>query len=127
VLETLALPTTWSYEQVSNTVLQFSLLLQERTSRYIARLARELIELLWAGTGAMADLVDFNLLKFKERDALEDVLRSWTSAAAGAEYDVAALRDTRLRHFFGNLHSSVMHVSSYHHAVGVFKHSANLL
>jgi Domain of unknown function (DUF4471) len=54
----------------------------------------------------MADLVDFNLLKFKERDALEDVLRSWTSAAAGAEHDVAALRDTRLRHFLGKCSSN---------------------
>jgi Domain of unknown function (DUF4471) len=94
------------YKQVSEPVLPFLLLLQERTSRYVARLARELIELLRAGTGALADLVNFNLLKFKERDALEDVLRSWTSAAAGAQYDVAALRDTRLRHFFGKCSSS---------------------
>jgi Domain of unknown function (DUF4471) len=58
----------------------------------------------------MADLVNFNLLKFKERDALEDVLRSWTSAAAGAEYDAAALRDTRLRHFFGKCSSDAAYL-----------------
>ena len=69
--------------------------------KYIAKQARELIELLRAGTGPMRDLIDFSLLKFREKDALEEVLRSYCS---DQPCDIAKLRDQRLRHFFGTLH-----------------------
>lgn len=73
-------------------------LVQERTSKYIARIGKELIELLRAGTGPMSDFVDFSLLKYKERDALDAVFRSW---AVESPCDIRTLRDQRLRHFFG--------------------------
>ncbi|KAG5186852.1 hypothetical protein JKP88DRAFT_276249 [Tribonema minus] len=72
---------------------------EERTCKYVARLARELVELLRAGKGPMAGLIDFSLLKYREKDELEEVLLSWYSETGCS--DVAKLRDQRLRNFFG--------------------------
>ncbi|CAN0187333.1 unnamed protein product, partial [Phaeothamnion confervicola] len=89
---------------------------QERTSRYIARLAEELIEFVCSddsssgggdrggGGGGLSALVDLSLLKFKERDALEAAFKSWGhSVPYDGEFfldGVDKLRDQRLRHFF---------------------------
>ena len=42
----------------------------------------------------LKSLVSLESLKFKERDALEDVISSWHSAHA---YDIEQYRDTRMR------------------------------
>lgn len=49
---------------------------QERTSRYIARLGKGLVDTLFS-TEAMADVVDLSLLKSRQRDQLEATFRSW--------------------------------------------------
>ena len=44
--------------------------LQERSEAYVAALGRELVELACNGTGALDEIVDLSLLKYRERDAL---------------------------------------------------------
>lgn len=56
--------------------VMFMILSQDRTDRYIARLGKGLVDTLFSTT-AMADLVDFSLLKCKQRDQLEETFRSW--------------------------------------------------
>lgn len=49
---------------------------QERTSRYIARLGKELVETLFEPRGE-TDVVDLTLLKSRQRDQLEDIFKCW--------------------------------------------------
>ena len=51
--------------------------MQDRTVRYIARLGKELVDMLFS-TESMADTVDLSLLKCRERDQLEEVFKSWS-------------------------------------------------
>lgn len=53
---------------------------QERTSRYIARLGKELVDMLFS-TDSTADVVDFSLLKWRHRDLLEMTFKSWDCSA----------------------------------------------
>lgn len=50
--------------------------LQDRTSRYISRLGKELVGMLFS-TEDVADILDLSLLKNRERDQLEEVFKSW--------------------------------------------------
>jgi dynein assembly factor 3, axonemal len=57
-------------------------LVQERTSKYIAKKRLELIRLVCddaasSGVGSLAGLVDLSLLKYRHRDELEAVFKSW--------------------------------------------------
>lgn len=49
---------------------------QDRTSRYIARLGKELEKMLFS-TRAETDLVDLSLLKCRQKDQLEEAFKSW--------------------------------------------------
>lgn len=49
---------------------------QDRTSRYIARLGKELENMLFSAR-AETDLVDLSLLKCREKDLLEEAYKSW--------------------------------------------------
>ena len=53
-------------------------LVQERTQNYIGHLGRELVELACNMPNcALEGIVDLDLLKYRDRDALVDVFRSW--------------------------------------------------
>ena len=52
-------------------------LVQERTSTYISNKRKELIDLLCNQKGPLRNLVDFKHLKFKTRDQLEDIFKSY--------------------------------------------------
>lgn len=73
-------------------------LVQERTEKYIEAKGKELIDLLCNETGAMQGVVDLGMLKFKERDELEDVFKAWS---VKREFKVEELRDTRMRAMYG--------------------------
>eukprot|EP00903_Cladosiphon_okamuranus_P019165 g17627.t2 len=85
--------------QRANTFLEIfgNCSVQDRTARYIARLGRELIDMLFS-TESMDDIVDLSLLKCRERDQLEEVFRSWSCEVP---CNMTTLRDARLRRFFG--------------------------
>lgn len=71
---------------------------QGRTARYIHSLGRELVELVCDERGTLADLVDLSSLKYRDRDQLVEVFRSWDPKLP---FDSAGLRDHRLRAHFG--------------------------
>ena len=70
---------------------------QERTQRYIHRLGKELVELVCNQAGALEDVVDVSGMKYRERDRLVDVFRSWNP---NTPFDVVGMRDYRLRALF---------------------------
>ncbi|CAM9189410.1 unnamed protein product, partial [Laminaria digitata] len=72
-------------------------LVQDRTGRYIARLGKELENMLFS-TRAETDLVDLSLLKCRQKDQLQEAFKSW---CCDVPCNMTNLRDSRLRNFFG--------------------------
>eukprot|EP00163_Fabomonas_tropica_P020075 TRINITY_DN352_c1_g1_i10.p1 TRINITY_DN352_c1_g1~~TRINITY_DN352_c1_g1_i10.p1 ORF type:complete len:468 (-),score=92.69 TRINITY_DN352_c1_g1_i10:369-1772(-) len=70
---------------------------RERTAEYITTKVKELIDFVIDGEGPMTEHVDLSLLKHKERDQLEEVLRSYLPSA---EFDMDKCRDERLRKYY---------------------------
>ena len=80
----------------ANTFLEVfgNICVQRRTSRYIEAKARELIRTMCDGEGPLVDQFDFSLLKFRERDELESIFKSWYEKVPFAAKE---LHDRRLR------------------------------
>lgn len=75
-------------------------LIRDKTSQYLEEVTRELIQLVTEDdkcTSVIKDLINFETLKFKERDEMEDVFSSYLNAH---KFDIEKLRDTRLRAHF---------------------------
>lgn len=51
--------------------------IQERTEKYVMDKGKELIKLVCDKIGFLNDIVDFSLMKFKDRDEIEETLKSW--------------------------------------------------
>ena len=66
---------------------------QERTARYIEQLGQSLRSLVADGTGTLG-LVSLEHLKYRERDVLESVFKSYMRQD---DFDMTTLRDHRLR------------------------------
>lgn len=66
----------WSHHSHMCPGVSLLLLRQERTRLYIARQAKTLVEMLFS-LGAVADIVDLSLLKCRQRDQLEEILKYW--------------------------------------------------
>lgn len=94
--------------------------IEEKTLSYTQSQAKNLVN--WLSDECehrLGSLIDLSLLTGKQRDSLFDVLDSWSS---GKVFDIAELRDERLRSFYGCrydhrenhldwlYHSSVKHV-----------------
>ena len=73
-------------------------LLREKTATYVGVKAAELGRAIAHDEGPLAPLIDTDSLKSRDRDALEQVLRTWGEAI---EFDVVKLRDERLRSYYG--------------------------
>jgi dynein assembly factor 3 len=79
---------------------------QDRTSRYVEQLGHELRKLIDSGSGAsgrLEGIVDLQLLKYREKDELEDVFKSYSRANM---FDIDSLRDHRLRGFYQDRYDS---------------------
>mmetsp|Transcript_10524 Transcript_10524/g.20225 ORF Transcript_10524/g.20225 Transcript_10524/m.20225 type:complete len:289 (-) Transcript_10524:11-877(-) len=70
-------------------------LMRERTAEYLDLRVRPLIQVV-TGTSrtSFAGMLDFSLLKHKDRDEIEEVMQAWRLAVP---FDIGSLRDTRLR------------------------------
>lgn len=71
--------------------------IRDKTDAYLQGVVNELIQLVTEDErcqSVLKGMINFDNLKFKERDALEDVLSSYHNAH---EYDIEKYRDTRLR------------------------------
>lgn len=72
-------------------------MLRKQTSAYLQSRIEELIRFLTDGEGPLAALIDTSLLKFKQRDAIEKVLKSWREET---ECDMEEWREKRMRSYF---------------------------
>nr|CCA14087.1 conserved hypothetical protein [Albugo laibachii Nc14] len=68
-----------------------------RTADYIDQKVNSLLSLLHYGRGFLDEYIDLNHLKSRSRDDLDETIQSWKQSVT---FDVATLRDHRLRHFY---------------------------
>jgi dynein assembly factor 3 len=72
-------------------------MLRKQTSAYVHNKVEDLVSFLTNGTGVLAGLIDVTSLKFKERDAIEKVFKTWLE---DVECDMPAWREKRMRNYF---------------------------
>eukprot|EP01041_Mallomonas_annulata_P012230 gene12230-25681_t len=89
---------------------------QERTCRYIEELGQELRQLIAFEKGKLGQIIDFSYLKFREKDELEDVLKSY---ARSNPFDVDSLRDHRLRGYYAERYDSRLPLSDWDWHTGI--------
>jgi dynein assembly factor 3, axonemal len=77
-------------------------LVQERTARYIEQMGQKLISLAVNSTATL-ELVDLCHLKYKDRDGLEEVFKSYNRKNL---CDMASLRDHRMRGYYAERYDS---------------------
>jgi dynein assembly factor 3 len=75
---------------------------QDRTSRYLDRLGERLCAMIASGCSTYG-LFDFSMLKYRERDELEAVLRSYSRSTI---FDVESLRNQRMRGYYTDRYDS---------------------
>jgi len=72
-------------------------LIRDKSSEYLENISKELIQLITEDDkceSVLKELVNFETLRYKERDDLEDIFSSYMKAHA---FDIERLRDTRMR------------------------------
>lgn len=72
---------------------------QERTARYIELIGIQLRKLISSQEGLLSTLVDLSLLKYREKDGLEDVFKTYARSYA---FDMGTLFDHRLRGYLAD-------------------------
>ena len=96
----LSVATDWEIpvRQRTNTFLEIfgNTLVQRRTAHYIAQQGKALESLLCDGVGneTLKSMLDFSLLKYRERDQLQTVFQSWS---INNPYDAEGLHNRRQR------------------------------
>ncbi|KAI9361161.1 hypothetical protein DFJ73DRAFT_41600 [Zopfochytrium polystomum] len=73
--------------------------IRRRTADLLETLIPTLTRIVTDGCGPLSSHFDFSWLKFRERDDIEAVLKFWRGD--GRSYDIAQLRDFRLRRYYG--------------------------
>lgn len=97
-------------------------LIQTRTATYLSsKLRAVLVDVLCneRGPAPLPALFDFSLLKHRQRDELEEVLKSW---AEGVPFDMATLRDHRLRHHYGARYDFRNNLIDWDYQMGIKPH-----
>jgi len=73
-------------------------LVRERDSTYVEDIAKEFIELITENsTHPLAEIVNLEHLKYKDRDAMQEVVKGWMK---DVPFDVEALREQRCRGYY---------------------------
>jgi dynein assembly factor 3 len=80
-----------------------NLKVQERTSRYIEQLGYQLRSLITDNTGRLEGIIDLSQMKYRERDELELIFRSYSR---DVPCDMASLFDHRLRGYYADRYDS---------------------
>lgn len=94
-------------------------LVRDRTSQYLDEIVPELIQLVTdddKNTSVLKDLIDFETIKFKDRDEIEEIISSWLSCHP---FDIEQLRDTRLRAHFGNRYDHRRNLTDWDYNFGI--------
>eukprot|EP00929_Paragymnodinium_shiwhaense_P112039 TRINITY_DN80294_c0_g1_i1.p1 TRINITY_DN80294_c0_g1~~TRINITY_DN80294_c0_g1_i1.p1 ORF type:complete len:632 (-),score=176.89 TRINITY_DN80294_c0_g1_i1:253-2148(-) len=73
-------------------------LVREKDNLYVEDIAKELVEMMTENSNhPLAEVVDLNHMKYKDRDILQEVYRGWLE---GVPFDIEALRDQRCRGYY---------------------------
>jgi dynein assembly factor 3 len=106
--------------QRCNTFLEIfgNSLVQERTAKYIHSKGAELVELICNNEGAMAGFVDVGHLKFKQRDELEQVFKSWS---VDIPFEMTEMREARLRNMYGDRYDVSKNLIDWDYIEGIKK------
>ncbi len=91
-------------------------LVQERTSEYIARQSKQLVQFVCDDKGPLKRLVDVSNLKFREADALETIFKSWDT---NIPFDMKTLRDQRMRSLHGQRYDGRVGIVDWDYQEGV--------
>ena len=67
-------------------------------------------------TSVIKDLVDWETLKYKERDELEDVFSSWLKVH---KYDIESLRDQRMRGLYKERYDFRKNLVDWDYSMGI--------
>jgi len=91
-------------------------LVQDRTSRYIEQLGNDLRHFMAKGSGRLEGLIDFSLLRYRERDELEAAFKNYSRSFAFA---MESLREHRLRGYYADRYDTRKNVADwdYHQAI----------
>ena len=89
---------------------------QRRTSEYIEKLGEKLRALMATGKGTLHNILDFSLLRYRERDDLERAFRLY---ARNVAFDMNALLDSRYRALYEERYDSRKSLGDwdYHHTL----------
>lgn len=89
---------------------------QRRTSEYIEKLGEQLRALMATGKGTLRNILDFSLLRYRERDDLERAFRLY---ARNVAFDMNALLDSRHRALYEERYDSRKSLGDwdYHHTL----------
>lgn len=101
-------------------------LIQTRTAAYLSsKLRAVLVDVLCneRGPAPLPGLFDFTLLKHRQRDELEEIFKSW---ADGVPFDMATLRDQRLRHHYGTRYDFRNNLIDWDFQMGVKPHVGSI-
>ena len=76
---------------------------QLRTGRYLEQLGYQVQQLIATGKGRLQELIDFSLMKYRDRDLLEECFKNYSRSTI---FDVDNLRDHRLRGLYEERYDS---------------------
>lgn len=75
---------------------------QDRTSRYLDRLGSRMVDLVSKGSSTL-DLIDLSFLKYREKDDLESIFKSYSRSTV---FDTDGLRNQRMRGYYAERYDS---------------------
>ena len=118
LLET-ALDTSIPIRQRANMFLEIygNCKVQDKTSRYIAATGKNLSKLVTNNVGNLKDIVDLTCLKYRQRDEMELVFKSYS--LLNDKFDIEKLREFRLRGYYADRFDNRKEVSDwdYHYSI----------
>lgn len=104
--------------QRTNTFLEIfgNVRVQKRTSKYIDRLGQQLRALVAHSVGNLSDIVDLSLLRYRDKDLLEDAFKGYSKSV---QFDLDSLIDMRYRGLYEDRFDSrkALHDWDYHYTI----------
>ena len=98
-------------------------LVRDKTQSYLEEVTKELIQLVTEDskcTSPIQDLVNFETLKFKERDEVEDIFSSYL---AKHKFDIEQLRDQRVRALLKDRYDHKQNMTDWDYNFGIKDYS----
>ena len=123
MLLTVMSETNLSYRERSELFLDLygNISIRDKSAEYLDQITIELSRLITEhrkNSSPLTDLIDFDNLKYKERDELEETIKAWHSKH---EFDIEDLRDQRLRYHFKERYDARKNLVDWDFTFGISK------